>query len=86
MARVRVPPLSLVLVAIILAAIFVPVTLSMIGRAGDYTMHIYYADLWERDGFWGKPLPHFVYQSLLIFLKNLLPGQNYPLAAAIVNV
>lgn len=84
MTRVRVPPLSIGLISIILTAIFAPLTVSMVGRGGDYVLHMRYAILWEQDGLWGKPLPHFLYQSLLIFFKGLLPGQNFPLAAAVI--
>lgn len=85
MARVRVPPLSIALMSIILTAIFAPASASMVGRGGDYVLHMRYAQLWEQNGLWGKPLPHFLYQSLLIFFKGLLPGQNFPLAAAVIN-
>lgn len=83
--RVRVPPLSIALIAIILIAIFAPETVSMVGRGGDFIMHVRYAMLWESDGLWGKPLPHFLYQWLLIF-ANRFTGHNYPFSAALINL
>jgi hypothetical protein len=76
MSRVRIPPLSIALTCLILVAILAPVLVSMAGRSGDFVMHIRYALLWEQDGFWGKPLPHFLYQSLLVFFHNRFSGAN----------
>lgn len=86
MTSVRVPPLSIALLAIVITAIFAPVTVSMVGNGGDYLLHMHYAQLWEQDGMWGKPVPHFLYQSLLLFFKGLLPGRSLVLAAAVVNM
>jgi hypothetical protein len=83
--RVRVPPLSIALISIILIAIFAPVTVSLVFRGGDYLTHVRYAILWESDGLWGKPLPHFLYQSLLIF-ANTFTGHNYPFSASLINM
>jgi hypothetical protein len=76
MSRVRIPSLSIALTCLILVAILAPVMVSMAGRSGDFVMHIRYAQLWEQDGLWGKPLPHFLYQSLLVFFHNRFAGAN----------
>jgi len=86
MTGARISPLSIAFISLILLAIFAPVTVSMVGQGGDYVRHIEYALLWEQEGFWGKPLPHFLYQSLVIFFRSLFPGNSLGLAAAIVNV
>lgn len=84
--RARAAPFAIALVALLVALIFTPVIVTMINSGNDYPMHIWWASYWDQTGMVPSPLPHFLYQVLLIGAAHVLSGGNFFLAAAIVGV
>ncbi|MBI1277892.1 MAG: hypothetical protein GC179_07170 [Anaerolineaceae bacterium] len=84
--RPRVSPLSIGILAIVLTVIFTPILLMMIKAGNDYPMHIWWAWYWDKTGLVTEPLPHFLYQVLVIVFEHILPGNSYDGAAVFVGI
>src|SRR5438552_2388946 len=78
----RVSPLAIGVLAFLLALVFTPIILIMIKSGNDYPMHIWWAWYWDKTGMVTSPLPHFLYQVLVIAVEHILPGDNFDVAAA----
>lgn len=85
-SRKRVSPLAIGALAILISLIFVPIILEMLKSGNDYPMHIWWASYWDKTGMVTAPLPHFLYQVVLIGVEHILPGGSFAFAAAFVGV
>jgi hypothetical protein len=86
MTRTRIPAWSIGLMSVILIGLFAPVIVTMITAGNDYRAHIRFALIWEQTGFVNTPLPHFLYQLLLILLHRLLPAADIALVASLLSI
>ncbi len=85
-SSIRVSPMSLGLFAGLLVTLFAPIIINMINSGNDYPAHIYWAFLLDKTGMVPDPLPHFLYQVVVILAEHILPGNSYDLAAAFVGI
>jgi hypothetical protein len=84
--RMSISPISLGLLAGIFAVLFTPIIINMINSGNDYPAHISWAFLLDKTGMVPDPLPHFLYQVVVILAEHLLPGNSYDLAATFVGI